>query len=239
MRNRGLAAFACLAVVAAADLVLSRKRPPWILVGLFDEPAHLATAGVVLANLPARARMSGRSASSRGRRCRTSTTFRSRVSRVHPDVDDPRPVTHCLLAVSPLVRRGPRSGEARPGPGRAGRRRGRDARPLRPRSRRRHGRRAAPAAQRAQLQGALSAVPGRPGGARRPRRSLSWGRRRAGLPNVEEVRRPRAARAPAPGLDSDRTLAYEGNTLHANVVHSFTKPSRAVSGAVPTARSFG
>ena len=51
MRNRGVAALACLAVVATADLVLSRKRPPWLLVGVFDEPAHLATAGVVLANL--------------------------------------------------------------------------------------------------------------------------------------------------------------------------------------------
>jgi hypothetical protein len=30
------------------------------------------------------------------------------------------------------------------------------------------------------------------------------------------------------GTDSDRTLAYAGNTLHANVVHRFTKASRAV-----------
>ena len=31
---------------------------------------------------------------------------------------------------------------------------------------------------------------------------------------------------PQAGTDSDRTLAYAGNTLHANVVHRFTKPSR-------------
>ena len=101
MRNRGLAAFACLAVVAAADFVLSRKRPPWILVGLFDEPAHLATAGVVLANL--------RPSSNEwafgfiaGAALPDLDHVPLAVSRVHPKVDDPRPVTHCLLAVSPL-----------------------------------------------------------------------------------------------------------------------------------------
>ena len=98
MRNRGLAAFACLAVVAAADLVLSRKRPRWILVGLFDEPAHLATAGVVLANL--------RPSSNEwafgfiaGAALPDLDHVPLAVSRVHPNVDDPRPVTHCLLAV--------------------------------------------------------------------------------------------------------------------------------------------
>jgi hypothetical protein len=25
------------------------------------------------------------------------------LSRVHPDIDDPRPVTHCLLAIAPLA----------------------------------------------------------------------------------------------------------------------------------------
>ena len=30
------------------------------------------------------------------------------------------------------------------------------------------------------------------------------------------------------GADSDRLFAYAGNTLHANVVHRFTKPSRVV-----------
>jgi membrane-bound metal-dependent hydrolase YbcI (DUF457 family) len=101
VRNRGLAAFACLAVVAAADLVLSLKRPPWILVGFFDEPAHVATAGVALANL-------------RPRSSQWALGFMAgavlpdldhvplALSRVHPNVDDPRPVTHCLMAISPL-----------------------------------------------------------------------------------------------------------------------------------------
>jgi inner membrane protein len=101
VRNRGLAAVACLAVVAAADLVLSRKRPPWILVGLFDEPAHLATAGVVLANLEPRwpAWEAGFIA---GALLPDLDHVPLALSRVHPNVDDPRPVTHCLLAVSPL-----------------------------------------------------------------------------------------------------------------------------------------
>jgi inner membrane protein len=114
VRNRGLAAFACLAAVAAADLVLSRKRPPWILVGLFDEPAHLATAGVVLANL--------RPSSNEwafgfiaGAALPDLDHVPLAVSRVHPDVDDPRPVTHCLLAVSPLFAAARLQG---PGPGR-------------------------------------------------------------------------------------------------------------------------
>ena len=101
MRKRGLAAFACLAAVAAADLVLSRKRPPWILVGVFDEPAHLATAGVVLANLrPSSAEWAAGFIA--GAALPDLDHVPLALSRVHPSVDDPRPVTHCLLAVAPL-----------------------------------------------------------------------------------------------------------------------------------------
>jgi hypothetical protein len=101
VRNRGLAALACLAVVAAADLVLSRKRPPWILVGFFDEPAHLATAGVALANLRPRSKEWALGFMA-GAVLPDLDHVPLAVSRVHPSVDDPRPVTHCLLAVSPL-----------------------------------------------------------------------------------------------------------------------------------------
>jgi hypothetical protein len=101
VRNRGLAAVAGLAVVAAADLVLSRKRPPWLLVGFFDEPAHLGTAGAMLANLepPSREWALGFMA---GAVLPDLDHIPLALSRVHPNVDDPRPVTHCLLAVSPL-----------------------------------------------------------------------------------------------------------------------------------------
>ena len=101
MRNRGVAAFACLAVVAAADLVLSRRRPRWILVGVLDEPAHLATAGVILANLrPSSAEWAAGFIA--GAALPDVDHVPLALSRVHPDVDDPRPVTHCLLAVTPL-----------------------------------------------------------------------------------------------------------------------------------------
>jgi membrane-bound metal-dependent hydrolase YbcI (DUF457 family) len=102
VRNRGLAAFACLAVVAAADLVLSRKRPPWIVVGFFDEPAHLATAGVILANLrPSSTEWAAGFIA--GAALPDVDHIPLALSRVHPDIDDPRPVTHCLLAAAPLL----------------------------------------------------------------------------------------------------------------------------------------
>ena len=114
MRNRGLAAVACLAVVAAADLVLSRKRPPWLLVGFFDEPAHLATAGVALANLRPRSNEWALGFIA-GAVLPDLDHVPLAVSRVHPSVDDPRPVTHCLLAVSPLFAA---AGIQKPGPAR-------------------------------------------------------------------------------------------------------------------------
>jgi membrane-bound metal-dependent hydrolase YbcI (DUF457 family) len=101
VRKRGLAAFACLAVVVAADLVLSRKRPPWIVVGFFDEPAHLATAGVILANLrPGSAEWAAGFIA--GAALPDVDHIPLALSRVHPEIDDPRPVTHCLLAAAPL-----------------------------------------------------------------------------------------------------------------------------------------
>lgn len=37
-------ALACVATIAVADLLIHRKRPSWHVLGLLDEPAHLATA---------------------------------------------------------------------------------------------------------------------------------------------------------------------------------------------------
>ncbi len=99
MRRRTIA-LASLAAVAAADWTIQNKRPRWILVGLLDEPAHLATAALVLLNLPPRSP-------------RWSAGFLAggvlpdldhvplALARVHPDIDDPRPLTHCLLAIAP------------------------------------------------------------------------------------------------------------------------------------------
>jgi inner membrane protein len=99
---RRLAALGCLATVLGADWVIRQRRPRWILSGLFDEPAHVATAGLVLLGLP---RRSG------------PWTGGFLVGSVLPDIDhvplalqeehpaltDPRPVTHCLAAVVPLA----------------------------------------------------------------------------------------------------------------------------------------
>ena len=100
MSSRRGIALASLATVAAADWTIHHKRPRWIVVGLLDEPAHLATAALILVNLPPRP-------------WRWSAGFMAgavlpdldhlplALSRVHPDIDDPRPVTHCLLALAP------------------------------------------------------------------------------------------------------------------------------------------
>jgi inner membrane protein len=99
---RRLAALACLATVLGADWVILRRRPRWIVSGLFDEPAHVATAGLVLLNLP---RRSGRWTAGFlvGSILPDVDHVPLALSRVHPDIDDPRPVTHCLLAVAPLA----------------------------------------------------------------------------------------------------------------------------------------
>jgi inner membrane protein len=99
---RRIAAACCLAAVLGADSVILRRRPRWILSGLFDEPAHLGTAGLVLLNLPVRSgRWSGGFLV--GSILPDVDHLPLALSRVHPDIDDPRPVTHCLLAIAPLA----------------------------------------------------------------------------------------------------------------------------------------
>jgi inner membrane protein len=100
--TRPAVALACLATVAVADWTIRRRRPPWILVGVLDEPAHLATAGLVLVNLspPTPEWAAGFMV---GGALPDLDHVPLALSRVHPNIDDPRPVTHCLLAVSPLA----------------------------------------------------------------------------------------------------------------------------------------
>jgi membrane-bound metal-dependent hydrolase YbcI (DUF457 family) len=95
-------ALGSLAAIAAADITLHRRKPPWIAIGLFDHPAHLATAALVALNLDRRSRR---------------WTLGLMVGSLLPDADhvphainykdrtadDPRPVTHCLLAVAPVA----------------------------------------------------------------------------------------------------------------------------------------
>lgn len=100
--NRRAAALGCLATIALADKVISRRRLPWLLIGVFDHPAHLATAGLVLLNLGPRSHRwtAGFMA---GALLPDLDHVPLALSRVHPSIDDPRPVTHCLLAVAPVA----------------------------------------------------------------------------------------------------------------------------------------
>jgi inner membrane protein len=97
-----IAAAGCLAAVLGADWVILRRRPRWILSGLFDEPAHVATAGLVVLNLPPLSeRWTGGFLV--GSILPDLDHVPLALSRVHPDIDDPRPATHCLLAIAPLA----------------------------------------------------------------------------------------------------------------------------------------
>lgn len=100
--KRRAAALGCLATVVVADKVISRRRLPWLLIGVFDHPAHLATAGLVLLNLGPRSHRwtAGFMA---GALLPDLDHVPLALSRVHPTMDDPRPVTHCLLAVAPVA----------------------------------------------------------------------------------------------------------------------------------------
>jgi membrane-bound metal-dependent hydrolase YbcI (DUF457 family) len=99
--SRRAVALASLATVVAADWTIHRRRPRWLLVGLLDVPAHVGTGALVLANLPAR---SGHWTGGflAGSVLPDLDHVPLVLSRVHPDIDDPRPVTHCLLALAPL-----------------------------------------------------------------------------------------------------------------------------------------
>jgi membrane-bound metal-dependent hydrolase YbcI (DUF457 family) len=87
-------------VVAGADWVIHFRRPRWILIALFDHPAHVATAALVALNL-------------RGRSPRWHLGFLGGsllpdVDHIplalgeHPAPEARRPSTHSLAAVAPL-----------------------------------------------------------------------------------------------------------------------------------------
>jgi membrane-bound metal-dependent hydrolase YbcI (DUF457 family) len=101
VQKRALA-LGCLAAIAAADYTLHRRRPPWILIGLFDHPAHVATAGLVVLNAqrrPSRWTIALLAGSLLPDLDHVPLALRAQ----RPSVDDPRPVTHCLLAVAPVA----------------------------------------------------------------------------------------------------------------------------------------
>jgi hypothetical protein len=93
--RRRLAALGCLATIAVADYVIRRRRPRWIVVGMFDEPAHVATA-LLLRRKPTAAYIAG---------CLLADFDHIPLALrlVHPEPGDPRPVTHSLLTVAPVA----------------------------------------------------------------------------------------------------------------------------------------
>jgi hypothetical protein len=93
--RRQLTALGCLATIAVADYVIHRRRPRWIVVGMFDHPAHVATA-MLLRKEPTPSYLAGSLLPDLDH-----IPLALRV--VHPDPGDPRPVTHCLLTVAPVA----------------------------------------------------------------------------------------------------------------------------------------
>jgi membrane-bound metal-dependent hydrolase YbcI (DUF457 family) len=95
-------ALGCLATIAAADYTLHRRKPRWLLIGVFDHPAHVATAALVALNAPARpARWTA--AFMVGSLLPDLDHVPLVLRERHPTADDPRPVSHCLLAVAPVA----------------------------------------------------------------------------------------------------------------------------------------
>jgi hypothetical protein len=100
--RRPLAAFGCLATIAVADFVIARRRPRWLVAGLFDHPAHLATAALVHLNVGPRPR-AWSAGFMAGALAPDLDHVPLALRRVKPTLDDQRPVTHCLVAVAPVA----------------------------------------------------------------------------------------------------------------------------------------
>jgi hypothetical protein len=93
--RRRLVALGCLATIAVADYVIHRRRPRWIVAGMFDEPAHVSTA-LLLRRRPTAAYLAGSLLPD-------FDHVPLALRPVHPEMSDPRPVTHCLLTVAPVA----------------------------------------------------------------------------------------------------------------------------------------
>jgi hypothetical protein len=92
---RKRAVLACLATIAVADYVIHRRTPRWILIGLLDHPAHVATAMLLRRRWDA-AYLAGSVLPDLDH---VPLLFRP----AKPTMEDPRPVTHCLLSVAPAA----------------------------------------------------------------------------------------------------------------------------------------
>jgi hypothetical protein len=94
-------ALACLATIAVADAILHRYKVPWLAIGVFDHPAHLATAGLLAVNVRRSA------AWERGLMVGALLPDVDHIPLAlqpkHPGQGDPRPNTHTPLAVLPVA----------------------------------------------------------------------------------------------------------------------------------------
>jgi LexA-binding, inner membrane-associated putative hydrolase len=88
-------ALACLATIGVADYVLHRRPPRWIVAGMFDHPAHVATAMLLRRDWPPTYLA--------GSLLPDLDHVPLALRAVHPAPDDPRPVTHSLLTVPPVA----------------------------------------------------------------------------------------------------------------------------------------
>ena len=102
--RKGKLAAAAAAIVAGADWVIHYRRPRWILIAVFDHPAHLATAGLVALNLPvalaALARRVHGGLAAAGRGPRPARARRASTRRPAPGAR----ATHCLRGGRAAVR---------------------------------------------------------------------------------------------------------------------------------------
>jgi hypothetical protein len=94
-------ALACLATIAVADAVLHRVKVPWLAIGLFDHPAHLATAELVAMNV--RRSKGWEQGLLVGALLPDVDHIPLALQPEHPQDGDPRPNTHTLLAVVPVA----------------------------------------------------------------------------------------------------------------------------------------
>ncbi len=106
--DRRVLALGCLATIPIADRIILRRRPRWLLIGLADEPAHLATAPLVLLNLRPLPRRDVL-AFLVGAVAIDADHIPLALAPTHPEAGDPRPPTHTLLIPAALAVTGQRA----------------------------------------------------------------------------------------------------------------------------------
>jgi hypothetical protein len=216
---------AALAAIVAADRMILERRPPWIVVGLLDHPAHVATAALVLANLRPRSR-GWRAAFLAGSLAPDVDHVPLALRTVHPSLDESLPAGGRARR-----RRGGRDrGRA---PGRPGRR---HARPLPARPGRRHRRAAAVAGHPAVARRAARALRHRLRDSRRTRypesRPIAFSRFSKPRRHISPAPRSGVRDGRAPGAQAGASSPFGGVVPSAILVGRALRPARLPSESV-------